>query len=87
MARMTGEKAWRLINAPERWPLYPILPMKRRLFGKRHFELGVVVWPDTTTIILGNMCKLPESQMELRKQPQEVYGSIEFMLQAGWEVD
>jgi hypothetical protein len=87
MRKSTKERARRFIGNPQDWPLYPILPMKRKVCGEKYPELGVLVWPDTSTIILSNMLELPETREKLAELPQEVFGSVDGMLWAGWEID
>jgi hypothetical protein len=87
MAQITEERSLRFISTPEKWPLYPILPMKRMVPGKKDPELGVLVWPDTTTVILSNMLRLPKRREKLADLPQEVYDTVDSVLLAGWEID
>jgi hypothetical protein len=87
MGRNKKERALAFIDNPHDWPLYPILPMKRKIRGEEDPELGVLVWPEITTIVISSMFELPQTRKELAKLPQEVFGSVDSMLWSGWEVD
>jgi hypothetical protein len=82
------EKHRAFINKPEDWPKHPILPMKHIVPGvKKPDRFGVLVYPEITKIVIGNLHELPDNPTALAMLPNEAYGTVEEMLDAGWRVD
>jgi len=74
---------------PERWPKWPILPMKHK-----DGRVGIIVAAKDylSTVFLINIWELGEVARTIRDLtnpniPREQYSSVDEMLAAGWKVD
>ena len=88
---MSRQLAW--LTSPARWPLWPFLPVVRRIRGEE--ELGVLfdafglcrLTGFSACVFLTNLFTLPPSLPELLALPKEVFDTPEELIAAGWRVD
>jgi hypothetical protein len=81
------------LTHPDRWPLWPFLPVVRRRGGEE--ELGVLYdalrardLPGySCTIFLTNLFLLPETVEQFLALPRETFDTPEEVFAAGWSVD
>src|SRR6266567_549596 len=93
LARATRQRSLALIVEPTRWPLWPLLPLRR--VNSAGVELGLLydargvqnLYGYSTTVFLTNMFEMPDNDAEFLKLPRHVYDSFEELLDAGWRVD
>jgi hypothetical protein len=82
------------VTHPDRWPLWPFLPLVRRPPGGEE-ELGIIYdalhargLPGLScAVILTNLFTLPETFEGLLALPREVFDTPEELADAGWSVD
>ena len=75
-----------ITNGEDRWPHWPLLPMKRRV-ASGDIHVGVIHAQSKTCVVLGNIYQ-PIRLEELSTEPTCFrYDSIEAMLADGWRVD
>ncbi|RPJ04008.1 MAG: hypothetical protein EHM36_11420 [Deltaproteobacteria bacterium] len=70
-----------LMIDPDKWPMWPFLPLKRRQDNETGFLYSS---GDTFTVYHGNVFNPPKN---LDLATKDVYGSFKEILAAGWEVD
>src|SRR5262245_36917675 len=92
------QAAWRqsvrFIATPELWPLWPFLPLVRRLPDGTD-ELGVLfdalhacgLPGHSATVWLTNVLDVPRLLADLLALPKEVFDRPEEVADAGWRVD
>lgn len=85
------QKHKEMVEDPERWPRWPLLPVKKR---ESFLESGYLVACEgrMTTVVLGNMYGVPKQVKCLGDffsgiLPVKVYDSVDAMLDDGWIVD
>jgi len=71
-----------LMENPDLWPVYPILPVVKR--GKNRAE-GVMM-PGKSVVYLINMYAI-KSEESLVASPKETFDNYEAVVAAGWRVD
>lgn len=74
----------------DKWPAWPLLPVKRGDMSLKNKNLGVLYatkefCAGKMTVFHVNLFDLPEGS--LRDVPQTSYESVEAMLADGWQVD
>ena len=77
------------ILAPQRWPVFPFLPIKRYETATeqlKEMELGVLYAPDVlddepVNVLLTNICAIDLDA------PTKRYLTVDQLLADGWEVD
>lgn len=78
------------IQNEQRWPNWPILPMKRlpkeRKFGEFP-ELGVMLATRKTVVYLVDLYRLPQTPEGWKKAEQKNYNTLDELLNDGWIVD
>lgn len=76
------------IRCEAAWPWHPLLPVKRGR-PRTGIEVGLLLAPDLTTVVLMNMFELKRGvigpQLEGKKRLQ--YESVEAMVADGWRGD
>ena len=94
LARPVPGEDKRMIDEPQWWPAWPLLPVKRpvQVDGGYQTECGVVrdkraafndePWPGTITVRL-SLLGLPVT----KETPTQEYESVDAMLNDGWVVD
>jgi hypothetical protein len=93
LARATRQRSLALIVEPVRWPLWPLLPLRRVISSG--VELGLLydargaqdLYGYSATVFLTNMFEMPDDDAEFLNLPRHVYDSFEELLDAGWRVD
>lgn len=82
------------LSQPQRWPLWPILPLVRRKQGQEE-EYGLLYDLKTTCGLLGysstvwlcNLFFLPPTLDQFLALPHETYDKPEEIAEAGWTID
>ena len=80
---------------PRLWPLYPFLPLTRRVGDSGDRQCGLMYdargvsgrYGYGSTVFLVNLFCLPRTEAELLGRPRCVYDSFEELADAGWAVD
>ena len=75
------------LRSPDRWPAWPVCPLKRPARRKEDWiECGVVIDQEEHrwTVYLTNLFMLPGGLEDCERIP---YGSLEELLHDGWVVD
>lgn len=89
---ITSEDDLKMMASPNKWPVHPLLPVKRHRKGGGFPECGVMVTiaSERFKVFRIAMYKLEGrswSAAELCELPHEVYNSFEEIVAAGWMVD
>jgi hypothetical protein len=92
--RKGGQRDLYVLTHPDRWTLWPFLPLVRR-HPHDTFDCGVLYdFANTSgrlgysaTVFLTNVLLLPGTEEEFLKLPKEVFDTPEEVLAAGWTVD
>jgi hypothetical protein len=79
---------------PENWTLWPYLPVVRR-HADGTMDYGVLYdalhatgrTGFSSTVLLGNIFLLPQTEAEMVALPKEVFDAAEEIAAAGWTVD
>lgn len=88
MATIPEREDAEMIANPDRWPAWPILPVKRRGWMDDDCNLGVVLDEGTrSTVYHVNICDLPKTQEGWIGAAKTHYATVEAMLKDGWIVD
>lgn len=76
-----------MINSPDLWPWYPMLPLKNPKMDDPHMPgtsaPGVITVGNPTRVLLGCMFMMYPSE----SMPHIQYESVQALLDAGWIVD
>jgi hypothetical protein len=83
----------KMMENPDLWPVWPVLPVKRHTNDSSWPETGVIMavkdW--MTTVCILNMFSIPSgtSVLEVRKMASKeyMYDSVDALLDDGWVVD
>lgn len=81
------------LRAPRLWPVWPFLPVVRRLgggedYGVLYDALHAIGRPGySATVFLTNLFCLPPSVEQFLGLPREVYDAPEEVYDAGWRID
>ena len=81
-AKKNRERDKKRFASPSKWPLYPLLPLKRYKEQGVEQDLGFVLIQDITKVLLGNMY-----QMDIKNRDSIIYASIDELLDDGWVID
>lgn len=78
-----------MILRPDRWPRWPILPLKRLREGQGWPEYGVLLAlaEYRTAVFKANLFALPPTEAELLALEKIEYPSFTALLDDGWTVD
>jgi hypothetical protein len=84
-----------MMAAPDRWPHYPFLPLRRDRAGVDGPDLGVLydAWgvgrtPGySATVFVVSIFHLPPSEEALFLAPREVFDTADEVFDGGWRVD
>jgi hypothetical protein len=87
-------RALAVLSTPDRWPVWPLLPLIRHQAGGE-YDCGLVYdFPGTggppglaCTVWLTNLFTLPETLDAFLALPHETFDTFEELLGAGWRVD
>ena len=83
----TREQHLAMMANPGRWPCWPFLPLVRVRGGGWPPDQGLLWAGSGLTVHLCNLLMIPKSVEEFRALPSLTYGSLEEILNDGWEVD
>jgi hypothetical protein len=81
-AKRNRERDKKRFASPNKWPRYPLLPLKRYKEQVVAPELGFVLIQDITKVLLGNIYN-----MDIKNRDSIIYASIDELLDDGWVVD
>lgn len=74
-----------MMGNPDKWPLWPFLPVKRRSNTVEAKDLGFLIDDGVSLIVY--ISYLPSGPIDLDQVMQLVYPNKEAMLKDGWKVD
>jgi hypothetical protein len=76
------------IGTPDKWPMWPILPVKRYVQGVQVLRVILDSVPALRyTVVEANLGMLPNLREELERLPHHVYSSAAEIVNDGWLVD
>lgn len=77
------------LSDPDRWPKFPICPVKRYSKKDKHGfpECGVVTATGIAVVVVISMFELPITEEEYEKLTKYRYESMEDLVTDGWLVD
>lgn len=76
----------RVLEHPEGWPCWPLLPMKKRKKDGGFPDIGLIHANERLTIYMTNMFDVRNYE-ELKKKSHVDYKSSEDIIKDGWIVD
>jgi hypothetical protein len=83
-SRSAGESI-RMMDDPDNWPQWPLLPLKRYAVGSNDMETGYMIHvsgEDRTTVFQGNIFMAqPDTDPAIK------YDGFQEIVNDGWEVD
>ena len=80
---------------PRLWPLYPFLPLTRRVGDNAERQCGLLydargvsgTYGYSCTVFMTNLFMIPRTEAELLAGPRCVYDSFDALADDGWAVD
>lgn len=74
------------IKDDSKWPLWPLLPLRRSVKGKEP-DIGFLVSGYGPVVVIGNVFAVMDGEVAIKDLDRKEYGSYEEMLDDEWYVD
>ena len=93
--RLAKARDMTMFASPSLWPVYPFLPLTRRLPESKETECGLLydargvsgLYGYAATVFRVNLMDIPATEAAFLGQPRYTYDTFEELADAGWVVD